>query len=379
MAVPISFERSGLPSSLRRYGHVAVTWKNATIIWGGFIIEEPNSDTRSTIYYHLSGEWLGQETTGVLPDSSHYCQGHVINDTMYVVRSYAMYMLDLNAWTWTSIVTPGAMPIIIDMSTWTHGENIYCYGSTGGGNKLYCFNCGSNSWQVLDQKGEIPSPRSRHLAIARNKEVFLFGGNGEGPEEVMFNDLHVLDMRAMRWRKVHGNSSARDVPSRKSKSSICQYSQSLTRISESAAVLYDSEECWILKLDSAKNLRNPWKRIQSNSMRYEHRAVLEPVSQRLWIIGGLGRPDMLKMEFKLSLKELAIDCAARSICPLDPRMSSEELPRQLRNDIDARIAEVGEEYLLGQHKRCQFCLPSAEPTNKRQRIIHDERIQYLSP
>ena len=199
MALPISFERSSLPSSLRRYGHVAVTWKNAIIVWGGFIIEEhPNSDTRSSIYYHLSGKWIRKETRGVLPDSSHYCQGHVINDIMYVVRSYAMYMLDLHTWTWTSIVTPGVMPIIIDMSTWAHGENIYCYGSAGGGNKLYCFSSGDCSWHVVDQKGDIPSPRSRHLAVASNREVFLFGGNGEGPEEVMFNDLHVLDMRAMK-------------------------------------------------------------------------------------------------------------------------------------------------------------------------------------
>ena len=161
------------------------------------------------------------------------------------------------------------------------------------------------------------------------------------------------------------------MPSRRSKSSISQYSQSLTLISESAAVLYDSDECWILDLDGAKRLSEPsriWKRIQSNSMRYEHRAVLEPVSQRLWVIGGLGRPDVLKMEFKVSLKDLAVDCAARSLCPLDPRMGIGGLPRQFRKDIGARKAELGEEWLFRQHEVCHFCIPTAEPTNKRQRV-----------
>ena len=195
-----------------------------------------------------------------------------------------------------------------------------------------------------DQKGDIPSPRVGHAATISGDTAFLFGGLGQDVEK--YNDLHILDMLTMRWKKVHGNLPGLEI-------SLGSYT--LTKVSDSSAVLYghsyfmygQSPVFMVLDLDKAKNLTEPssiWTRVPNPHPRFRHASVMEPVSQRLWIIGGSDgsqiTPDILEIPIKLSLKDLAIESAARNISSNDPRLEPGQYPKRLRDEIEAQRPRV---------------------------------------
>ena len=85
-----------------------------------------------------------------------------------------------------------------------------------------------------------------------------------------------------------------------------------------------------------------WTKIPGTFQRnHNSSAVLEPTSQRLWLIGGYNHQnnhditsDVLKMSLKLlPLKDLAMDRAARNISPNDPRLL-DSYPKTLKNEIE---------------------------------------------
>ena len=60
---------------------MALTWKDYTIVWGGTEIDP------SFVYYHLSGEWIMQKTSGDVPEKSRFATAVVFKDKMIVVGS----------------------------------------------------------------------------------------------------------------------------------------------------------------------------------------------------------------------------------------------------------------------------------------------------
>ena len=73
---------------------------------------------------------------------------------------------------------------------------------------------------------------------------------------------------------------------------------------------------------------------ENNTPRNLHAAVLEPVSQRLWLIGGRHKTGIQKMSVNVvPLKVLALEQAARN-------MSEDDLeghcPKALRKEIEAQ-------------------------------------------
>ena len=102
--------------------------------------------------------------------------------------------------------------------------------------------------------------------------------------------------------------------------------------------------CWLLNLSNAERLKDPsliWSRIPSRFPRVGHAAVLEPSSQRLWVIGGIDSSreptsDVLEMtNVLLTLKELALYHAARNFKAGDPCLLSDRFPEKLTNEIEA--------------------------------------------
>ena len=72
---------------------VAVTWREATIIWDG------------VVHYHHAGDWEEKQTTGDAPQPSEFGAAEVIEDMMYLltcgaVRRNVVYRLDLKEWRW---------------------------------------------------------------------------------------------------------------------------------------------------------------------------------------------------------------------------------------------------------------------------------------
>ena len=129
------------------------------------------------------------------------------------------------------------------------------------------------------------------------------------------------------------------------------------------------EDCWLLKLDKAKQVKDPssiWTRMPNHLSRLFHAAVLEPVSQRLWVIGGEDMDfnitsDVVKMSYNLvPLKILAVDHAAHNVCANDTRLSPDQFPVQLRKEIEDYKAKQGEIHLCSKETGCTDCQEGEE-------------------
>ena len=354
MALSYNIEKSVLPFGIS--GHVAVTWNNGTLIWGGH-----SWDFR--LHYYHRGKWTQIETSGHLPKWGKCYGAHVINDNMYVLgednnRTTGIFSLHLHTWTWTMSIPSGTLPTVrwgIRSTSWVYDNKIYFFGYKyiyQWSNQLFCYNISTNSWECPESKGEIPSPRISALTTITDNTVFLFGGfNGSG----LLNDLHILDMPSMIWKKVHGNMLSGQGPSDST------FSPTLTNICRSKAALIGmsrdiiQDDCWLLNLQNAKELMNPssiWTKIPFPYSRSDHAAVLQPLSKRLWVIGGLNtrsnlsvQSNILKLNFKKihSLKNIAMEYVARNICAHDPRLAPDQLSRQLRDEIEAYRCEMGDQ------------------------------------
>ena len=353
----ISIQRSVGPSALRICYPMAVTWKNSTIILGGYRGDGGDgTNPMSTVYCHLRGTWTSQETSGESPMQNQWA--HVINAKIYVMDKndngdIVIRSLDPKTWMWTMLTPSGTSPLPTshNPTSWIHDGTIYYFG--GGAsiqhltNQLVCYKISKNSWEWPSMGGDIPSPRANHLMTISGTTVFLFGGMGTDHDRN--NDLYILDLPSMRWRVVHGNISRGEAPQ-----IYHSYEYTLTCITQSTAVLFGHRhDLWLLNLTNAKQETNPsliWTKMALNCPRYCHAAVLQPLSKRLWIIGGIekGRisSEVLKINFmKLSpLKDLAIDNVARNMCAHDPRLAPDQLSRQLRYEIEAYRCEIGDQY-----------------------------------
>ena len=376
MATPFSVQWSKLPFPHEISGHVAVTWKDTVIVWGG------NIPHNVVVQCVAAGEWVTGETSGEVPDESQLGgKPHVVNDKMFLLRRgdiarNVIHALDLNTLVWEALVPRNTLSIVSDgFTSWLHGGKIYVFGGgcsnqgcigMGGGcggasNLLYCYNSMNNTWEWPLHGGEVPSPREDMDTIIVDDTVYLFGGNRYFQiEDMKYNDLYILDMRSMLWKRVHGNCYQGEAPHAK-----LSPDHTLTMISKSAGVLYGalvdyfndeySPECWLLNLDNVRQLKDPasiWTRIPTPFPREVHASVLEPVSQSLWVIGGEDNSshasdgfisDVLKMSCNVvPLKTLAMDHIARNISTNDPRLSYENYPIELGNEIEEHRSSIEE-------------------------------------
>ena len=112
-------------------------------------------------------------------------------------------MLNLNTMVWSTLETTGQGPGPRDShSAVLVGTKMMVFGGTNGSKKvndLYVLDLASKEWIRAECNGVAPSPRESHTAtLIGEDKVVIFGGSGEG-EANYLNDLHVLDLRTMRW------------------------------------------------------------------------------------------------------------------------------------------------------------------------------------
>merc|ERR1719188_2132708 len=156
----------------------------------------------------------------------------------------------------------------------------------------------------------MPPPLISHAACSvsglyresnSNKKCFrsvalLFGGllTDNSPT----HDIFLLDMTTMRWkalRQITNQSDSRNWPQARD-------SHSLTMISSRTALLFGGRgnhyprmlsDCWKLNIENclaSNSLDDIWTRCEqheSHEARCGHKAVQEPHSKRVWIIGGI--------------------------------------------------------------------------------------------
>ena len=136
MSFPFSIQRSELSLPENRFGHVAVTWDNAIIIWGGAVNTHGYEVPTSLVDYHLSGKWTRIGTSGDAPSSSLHIerQAQVLHDKMFLLDAHSqnkptMYSLDLRTWQWKSFLPTGIDPKhTCCTNSWTHNDKIYYFG-----------------------------------------------------------------------------------------------------------------------------------------------------------------------------------------------------------------------------------------------------------
>ena len=146
-------------------------------------------------------------------------------------------------------------------------------------------------WPLADEK--LPDPRGYQSVFVQGSAVFLFGGVDSSL--MAKNELCVLDMNTMEFRKVHDDTAASGTPSKRG-------SPTMTEISPGKAVLYGGfddarlsiGDCWVL--DTPKALEGKqsdpsslWTKVASTKElppRHYHTAVTEPRSGRLYVFGG---------------------------------------------------------------------------------------------
>ena len=178
-------------------GHVTVTWKDHTIVWGGTRFDP------SFVYYHLCGEWIWHKTSGDVPEKCSFATAVVIKDKMIVVGAREsdtnnVHVLDLKSWNWTRITPKGIPPLkgTYASSSWAYQGKMYCFGghrtaqevdpsvypsymktaedrTMQMSNQFICYNPSTNSWEWPNIKGDIPEPRSEHKTAINGSTVML--------------------------------------------------------------------------------------------------------------------------------------------------------------------------------------------------------------
>ena len=296
------------------------------------------------VYYHYSGKWIWKKTSGDSPSPSTFVKKmvEVFDNKMMVINtnSGAIHSLDLTSWTWRRLNLGAIVPFMgrIGMSSWMYNGKMYCFGGQNENNmnyynELFCYDSSKNSLELTTQGGDIPPPRKHALTIIRDDTVFLCGGLGELGQHC--GDLYLFNTMAGKWKQVHGKFLSYEA-------NAC--ASSLTIMSPSHAVLHGLGGTMLLDLQKAKELEEPptiWDEIPNQFERFHHAAVLEPLSKTIWILGGFDTKtedftsEVLKISYKKdSLKDHALDYVTRNISSNDARLCPEEIPMQLKNDID---------------------------------------------
>ena len=134
------------------------------------------------------------------------------------------------------------------------------------------------------------------------------------------------------------------------------------------------DDCWLLNLDNVMQFNDPstiWTKFPCRFLRISHGAAWNPGSRELWVIGGSNGKnwvsDVLRVSFKLpTLTTLALDYAARNICKSDPRLSDDQLPVQVRNELVEYKSDFGVDWLHG-------CVPSGKCKCKCKLLVQSKK------
>ena len=137
MALSLNIKKSVFP--FRKSKLVAVTWKNATLIWNGFTtlyLDDGYLDKFNTVNHHHRGKWTTIETSGDFPKHGVeiYEGAHVFNDKMFVLDEdsglIVIHSLDLHSWIWEKLIPGGTVPSVATegIRSWVFNGKIYVLG-----------------------------------------------------------------------------------------------------------------------------------------------------------------------------------------------------------------------------------------------------------
>ena len=76
-------------------------------------------------------------------------------------------------------------------------------------NDMWKFDIESNTWGLVQQKGQIPEPRCGHSLNLHGDKIFLFGGLKEVTQES--NEIFKFDLNSFTWEEVVGDQQEESI------------------------------------------------------------------------------------------------------------------------------------------------------------------------
>ncbi|KAL1339638.1 hypothetical protein AAHE18_U053000 [Arachis hypogaea] len=154
--------------------------------------------------------WLYPKVLGFNPSQRWGHSACFSNSLMYIFGGCCgglhfsdVVCLDLEKMAWSKLATTGEKPGPRDShSAVLVGNKMIVFGGTDGFKKVndtHILDLVTKEWIRPMCHGTPPSPRESHTAtLVGDKKIVIFGGSGEG-EANYLNDLHILDLRTMKW------------------------------------------------------------------------------------------------------------------------------------------------------------------------------------
>ncbi|XP_033628153.1 kelch domain-containing protein 2-like [Asterias rubens] len=229
-----------------RSGHVAVTYGDLMLIWGGYSdfpeLDQTNGhgdlylDGKEVWCYNIEAQlWDVWNTRSSPPGMSGSCAACVRNH-MYVFggfnenfNSNELYRLNLKTKVWSQLKPDGEAPSPRDKLTcWAYEDKLIFFGGfgqppfredamnnsigewhldptsvrlwaesiRGWNNHLYVYNITENRWSHVEAQRNQPSPRAAHGCVVLGNRGYVLGGRFQ---ENRLNDVHFLDLDTMKW------------------------------------------------------------------------------------------------------------------------------------------------------------------------------------
>ena len=127
-----------------------------------------------------------------------------------------MHLFDAHQLTFEELETSGQCPSSRAGASLTLAyqlEKMFLFGGSvckGGDyeffNQLYAYHPTDHSWSLLETKGDVPAPRSQHSAVLVGEtKLLIIGGFNT---DTILNDVHLLDLESLVWKKVRTTGPA---------------------------------------------------------------------------------------------------------------------------------------------------------------------------
>jgi len=187
------------------------------VIVGGATPAGPFGDFYILALCSQSYKWAKRKTESLTPRYEHAIlettQGdiYVFGGAQQDHNLNSVQVLKNGETKWTEVLPKGCIPAPrTSLNVATIGNNLYIFGgglqgaSPVSDTKLHVFNADECSWTQLECKGNAPSPRHGHLAVALDKKIFIHGGMAEAE---IYSDLHVLDLETNSWHEIKQSGS----------------------------------------------------------------------------------------------------------------------------------------------------------------------------
>lgn len=224
VAQPIDVANLNNPPA--RVGHLAVLCGNAFIVFGGDTVDTdfngfPDNNfylfninnNKYTIPLHILNKPTGRygHTVAVIALNSSSLRLYLFGGQLENDVFADLYYFELNTfkspkarWEVVEPVNNFGPPPLTNHSVAVHKTKMYVFGGVYNNervsNDLWCYDAAVNKWTQIPTTGAVPLPVNEHSSCIVGDKLFIYGGNDFSG--VIYNTLHVLDLRTFVWRKL---------------------------------------------------------------------------------------------------------------------------------------------------------------------------------